>query len=104
MPDSNNNELITRFPIVKRSVDTSGVKIRLRDLYQRIMKRPVLELVEVTAVSSPTITIRYIGTTVDVPGVRCVGWGTITLPVVGDYVWVLRFDGVASGPIAIGKQ
>ena len=95
--------LPTRFPIGTKAVDTSGVKMRLRDLYQKIMRRPILELMEVTANTSPTISVRKIGTTVDIENVRCIGWGAITLPSVGEYVWTLWLDGGAN-PIAIGVQ
>jgi hypothetical protein len=95
--------LQTKYPMNTKAVDTSGPRMRLRDIYKRLMRRPILDLVEVTAVSAPTITIRKIGTTVDLPNVRCIGWGAITLPTVGQYVWTLWLDGGAN-PIAIGVQ
>lgn len=91
----------TRFPMNVPKVDVSGVTIRVKEIAQRLWNRPILELVEVTGVSGTSITIRKIGTTVDIPGVKCVGWGAPPLPSVGDTVWVLWLEGGAL-PIAIG--
>ena len=70
---------------------------------RKLARRPALRQAEVTAVTAPTISIAYPDEpTVDIPGVRCVGFGAITLPSVSDMVWVLAFDD-GTTPICIGE-
>lgn len=97
------SDLPQQYPIGAVRVQTSGLRRRIADIVAKFRLRPELKIAYVQAVTSPTITIRFIGTTTDILGVRCVGWGTITLPTVGQYVWVLHLEG-GSIPIAIGVQ
>lgn len=77
----------------------------LRWVKKRMERIPELKrgIVTATDAGTGTITIKFPDPTTDVaiPDVKCVGWGTITLPSVDDEVWVLHIEG--GNPIAIGK-
>jgi hypothetical protein len=88
----------------------AGLPIRTTDLWsrlaayidRRLMRRPELRQAVVTATGAGSITIQYPNEATDIPGVRCIGFGAVSLPSVSDDVWVLTFsDG--STPICIGE-
>jgi hypothetical protein len=69
---------------------------------RRLQRVPELRQATVTATSSPTISVQYPEADAPITGVRCVGFGAITLPSVSDEVWVLSVNKKAA-PICIGK-
>lgn len=73
----------------------------LRKVTDKLRGKPDLKRAVVVQVTPPTITVRYPRPDApDMPNVTCIGWGTITMPNIGDYVWVLHPEG--GYPIAIG--
>jgi hypothetical protein len=96
------SDVPSSFPILDvPSVNTAPVTQRMQDLYRRVAAKPDLELVEVTAQTPPTITVRKIGTTTLIPNVIPVGHSGSQLPYTGDFVWIITPQ-VGSQPIALG--
>lgn len=82
--------------------DNRSMSQTLKGLLGRILLRPQLKIAQVESVQTATITIKFPRPDdVDIPGVTVIGWGSVTAPNVGDYVYVLHIEG--SNPIAIGK-
>lgn len=96
------SDVPSSFPILDvPAVNTAPVTQRMQDLYKRVAAKPDLELVEVTAQTPPTITVRKIGTTTTIPNVVPVGHSGSQLPYIGDFVWIMTPQ-PGSQPIALG--
>lgn len=96
-----NEPVASTIPISPVRVNTAPVTRRMQDINRRIAAKPDLELVEVTAVTFPTITVRKIGTTTTIPNVVPVGHSGTCTPDVGDFVWIMTPQPGAQ-PIALG--
>lgn len=92
----------TAFPVGLPKIYTDELTRRIRAISNTAASKPDLELAEVTAVSYASgITVKKIGTTVTIPGVKIVGWSGSCYPTVGEFVWLLTTENGAQ-PFAIG--
>lgn len=92
----------TAYPVGLPKVFTDELTRRVRAIANAANSKPDLEIAEVMAVSYASgITVKKIGTTVTIPGVKIVGWSASCYPAVGEFVWLLTLQNGAQ-PFAIG--
>lgn len=93
----------TRFPLVSKTVDTTGITSRIRDIAQTIKEKPDIQLVEVISPNAGylSINVRELGTTTTYPAVL-VGFDGACTPLPGTFVWVMTAS-PGSMPFVIGE-